>query len=82
MKAILILIVVVVLMVLAGWLTYTTVNGDPQVTINTEAVQKDVDQAAEAGREAADAAAEKAGRLADEVRRTDVDVDIRRDESP
>lgn len=79
MRAVLILAAVVLLMVLLGWITFSREGDRPAVTINTDTVQQDTERAVEASREAAAKAAEGAERLADEVQRTDVDVDVRRE---
>jgi hypothetical protein len=76
MKALLIAVVVVSLLVLFGWLTFTSVGGKPSVTLNTEQVREDTAEAAEATKAAADKTAKKSREIADEVRRTDVNVDV------
>jgi hypothetical protein len=76
MKAVAIILVVVVLMVFFGWLTFTSIGGNPSVTLNTEQVREDTGEAAEATKQAAGTAAVKTREAVDEIRRTDVDVDV------
>ncbi|MBA3313139.1 MAG: hypothetical protein M3552_14910 [Planctomycetota bacterium] len=82
MKALLIAVVVVALMVLFGWLTFTSVGGKPSVTLNTEHVREDTGEAAEAAKGIADKTAKKSREIVDEVRRTDVNVDVDVDRKP
>jgi len=76
MKALAIILVLVVLMVFFGWLTFTSIGGNPTVSLNTEQVRQDTEQAADATRRAADTAAGKTREAVDELRRTDVNVDV------
>ncbi len=78
MKAVLIIVVAVVAMALLGWITFG--SGDrPTVTVQTDVIRKDTQSAAAATRRAAEKAQVEGERLVDEARRTDIDVDVRRD---
>ena len=80
MKAFAIILVIVVLMVFFGWLTFTSTGGNAAVSLNTDQVRQDTSQAAEATKRAADTAAVKTREAIDELRHTEVDVDVRRDQ--
>lgn len=79
MKAIIIVVVVIAVMVLLGWLTISRTGDDPSVSLNTDRIQVDAEQAAEATEEVGKKAARESEKLADEVKRTDVDVDVRKE---
>lgn len=76
MKAVAIVLVVVLLMVFFGWLTFRSDGGNPSVSLNTDQVREDAGEAAEVTREAAGTAAVKTREAVDELRRTDVNVDV------
>jgi hypothetical protein len=78
MRAILIVVAVVAVMVLLGWITFSTVGSRTAVTFETDVIKEDAETAVEATREAASRVAEQGERLVDEARRTEVDVDVRR----
>ena len=71
MKAVLIIVVVVAAMLLLGWLTVSWVGDRPSVTANPDVIQQDVESSVEATQDAARS-------VADEVKRTDIDVDVDR----
>ncbi|MGC1276109.1 MAG: hypothetical protein WBC44_20590 [Planctomycetaceae bacterium] len=72
MKALLIIIVIVAAMVLLGWITFSWVGDRPSVTANPDVIQEDVESAGDVTQEAA-------RKAADQVRRTDVDIDVDRE---
>jgi hypothetical protein len=76
MRALLIAIVIIVLMVFFGWLTFSSMGGKPTVSLNTEQVREDTAEAADATKRTADKAAVKTREAVDELRHTDVDVDV------
>jgi hypothetical protein len=76
MKALAIILVIVVLMVFFGWLTFRSDGGNPSVSLNTEQVRQDTGEVADATKKAADSAAVKTREAVDEIRRTDVNVDV------
>lgn len=76
MKALAIIMVIVVLMVFFGWLTFRSDGGNASVSLNTEQVRQDAGEAADATKRAADTAAGKTREAVDEIRRTDVNVDV------
>jgi len=76
MKAIMIIIALVAVMVLLGWISFSMIGDRPTVTANPDIISEDVHSAAETTEEVA-------RKAADEVRRTDVDVDVdRKPEAP
>lgn len=80
MKVFLIILVAVLAAALLGWITFS--GGDrPTVTVQKDVIHRDLDSARQATERAAQKAAVEGRELANEVRRTDVDVDIRRDRS-
>lgn len=78
MKAVLIVLAVVATAALLGWVTFSSSGDRPSVTVETEVVRRDVGRAAEATERGVRKAAAEGERLIDEVKRTDVDVDVRR----
>ena len=80
MKAIVIAVVVLAAMVLLGWITFTNVGNRPSVTVQTDVIREDTQSAAEATERAARKAAAEGEELIGEVRRTEVDVDVRKTE--
>lgn len=52
MRAVLILIIVGLLMVLAGWLTIVNTGNQTSINIETKRIERDTDRAIERGREA------------------------------
>lgn len=72
MKAVLIIVVIVAAMVLLGWISFSMVGDRPTVSANPDLIQEDVRSAGEVTQEAARKAAE-------EVKRTDIDIDVDRE---
>lgn len=80
MKAFLIILAAVAAMALLGWITFS--SGDrPSVAVESDVVRRDVRAAAEATERVARKAAAEGEELAEDVRRTDIDVDVRRERS-
>jgi hypothetical protein len=79
MKAVLIALVVIVAMALLGWITFTNVGNRPSVTVQTDVIREDTRSAAEATERAARKVAAEGEELVGEVRKTDVDIDIKRE---
>ncbi|WP_437206930.1 hypothetical protein [Planctomicrobium sp. SH664] len=59
MRGVIILIAIVVIMVLAGWLTFYSSRGQVGVSVETEKIQKDTQILLEKGEQAADRASQK-----------------------
>lgn len=76
MKALAIILVILVLMVFFGWLTFSSTGSNPTVSLDTQQVREDTGQAAETTKRAADAAAVKTKEAVEELRRTEVDIDV------
>lgn len=80
MKAFLVILVAMLAAALLGWITFS--GGDrPSVTVQRDVIHRDLGSARQATVRAAHKAAVEGRELANEVRRTDVDVDVRRDRS-
>ena len=79
MKAVAIILIAVAAMALLGWITFSSSGDRPSVSVETEVIRRDVGKAAEATERAAEEAAAGGEKLIDEARRTDVDVDVRRE---
>ena len=80
MKGLLFVVAVVVLLILLGWITFgRSGDGNPTVHVETETIRDDTSKAAEKLGEGARKAAAGAEKVADEVGRTKVDVDVRQE---
>ena len=79
MRAALVIVAVVAVVVLLGWVTFSSRDGRPSATVETEVIREDSRSAAEATERAAESAAEKGEHLIGEIRRTDVDIEVRRE---
>ncbi|HEX6984091.1 MAG TPA: hypothetical protein VF170_01885 [Planctomycetaceae bacterium] len=79
MKAILIAVAAVAVMALLGWVTVSAVGDRPSVTVQTDVIRDDARSAAEATERAVKKAAAEGEELVEEARRTEVDVDVRRE---
>lgn len=82
MKAIVIAVIVIAAMVLVGWLTIWRTGEDPTVSLNTDQIRADTEQAAEVAKEAGEKASREGKKVVDEIRKTEIDIDVRRDEKP
>jgi len=82
MKAIVIAIIVIAAMVLLGWLTISRTGTDPTVSLNTEQIRDDTDKAVQATKEVGDKASREGEKIVDEIKKTDIDVDVRRKDEP
>jgi len=82
MKAIVIAIIVIAAMVLLGWLTISRTGTDPTVSLNTEQIRDDTDKAVQATKEAGEKASREGEKIVDEIKKTDIDVDVRRKDVP
>lgn len=51
MKAFLVLLALLLVLVVAGWLTFGRTDGKPAVILETEQIQQDTEQATEKGKE-------------------------------
>jgi hypothetical protein len=71
MKAFLVLVALVLVLVVAGWLTFGRSDGKPAVFLETEQIQQDTEEATEKGKELLHEATEKMEELRnDESSRT------------
>lgn len=77
MRAIAVIILLVLVAILLGWVTFSRDGGHPSATVQTDVIRTDLHKAADATHRAADKAAVKGEHLIDEARRTDIDVNVR-----
>ena len=71
MKAVLVVVVLVGAMLLLGWITFSMNGQRPTVSANPDVIGHDVEAATEATKDVT-------RKAVDEVRRTDVDIDVDR----
>jgi len=79
MKVVLLVLAAVAAMALLGWITFSNSGDRPSVTVQTDVIRRDTHDATEATKRAARKAAAEGEKLIDEARRTDIDVDVRRE---
>lgn len=81
MKVIIAIVVVIAVVLLLGWVTISRNGDDPDISVNTETIEEDTNTAVETTKKAATEAVEQGKNLVDEAQQTDIDVDIKRDET-
>lgn len=59
MRALIVIAVLVALLVWAGWLQFSSPNGDPTLRVDTDKVRHDTSNMVEKSKEAVDSAAQK-----------------------
>ena len=79
MKALAAAVIVLLILGLLGWFTIFAGDDEAGVAVNTDVVKEDVVKAGEVAGEAGAALGEGAKKAAEEIEKTDVDVDISRD---
>lgn len=82
MKVIIAVVVVIAVVLLLGWVTISRTGEDPDISVNTETIEEDTKAAVETTKDAAAEVVEQGKKLVDEAQQTDVDVDIKHDETP
>lgn len=78
MKVFVVILVLVLAAVGLGWVTYHRTGDTASIDVNTDVIRKDLGRAEEAAEEGGRKAAEAGRRAVEQVKRTDVDVDVRR----
>lgn len=82
MKVVIAVIVVIAVVLLLGWVTISRQGEDPDISVNTETIEQDTKAAVETTQDAAAEVVTQGKNLVDEAKKTDIDVDINRDETP
>lgn len=82
MKVIIAVVVVIAVVLLLGWVTISRNGEDPDITVNTETIEEDTTAAVETTKEAAAEVVDQGKKLVEGAQKTDVDVEIKRDETP
>lgn len=81
MKVVIGIVVVIAVVLLLGWVTISRNGNDADISVNTETIEEDTKAAVETTKDAAAEITEQGKKLVDEAQKTDVDVDIQRDET-
>ena len=65
--------------VLMGWLVISRTGDNPSVSLNTDQIRVDTEKAADVTEELGEKASREGEKLVDEVKRTEIDVDVHRE---
>ena len=79
MKALAAAVIVLLILGLLGWFTLFADDDEVGAAVNTDVVAEDVETAGDVAAEAGAVVGEGVGKAAEEIEKTDVDIDIDRD---